>query len=169
MKTTALNLLLNFLTVTMVMFALNSRGQGNAGNNGSDKITICHIPPGNPGNLQTITISVNALEAHLAHGDHIGGCGDGKLIRLECMPNPYQEFVKIAYALTEKCNVKINIYNIYGSVLKTVANEEKEAGGYEEYFSGKELGLAGGVFLVKALAQSETEVIENSVRIVEFE
>ncbi len=37
-------------------------------------ITICHIPPGNPGNAHTITISVNALPAHLAHGDTIGEC-----------------------------------------------------------------------------------------------
>ena len=39
-----------------------------------EKITICHIPPGNPENAHAITISVNALEAHLAHGDVIGDC-----------------------------------------------------------------------------------------------
>ena len=39
-----------------------------------NKVTICHIPPGNPDNPQTITISVNALQAHLAHGDNIGSC-----------------------------------------------------------------------------------------------
>lgn len=40
-------------------------------------VTICHIPPGNPGNPQTITISVNALPAHLAHGDYVGTCQGG--------------------------------------------------------------------------------------------
>lgn len=35
----------------------------------NNKITICHIPPGNPGNCHEITISVNALDAHLDHGD----------------------------------------------------------------------------------------------------
>ena len=34
-----------------------------------NKITICHVPPGNPGNCQEITVSINALEAHLNHGD----------------------------------------------------------------------------------------------------
>lgn len=38
------------------------------------KVTICHIPPGNPGNLNTITISEHALQAHLAHGDFLGDC-----------------------------------------------------------------------------------------------
>lgn len=41
-------------------------------------VTICHIPPGNPSNAHTITISINALPAHLAHGDYIGACnGNG--------------------------------------------------------------------------------------------
>lgn len=40
-------------------------------------ITICHIPPGNPGNAHTITISVNAWPAHQAHGDYIGTCQGG--------------------------------------------------------------------------------------------
>ena len=38
------------------------------------KITICHIPPGNPNNFQQILVSVNATEAHLAHGDTKGAC-----------------------------------------------------------------------------------------------
>ncbi|MCX7696210.1 MAG: carboxypeptidase-like regulatory domain-containing protein [Bacteroidales bacterium] len=37
-------------------------------------ITICHIPPGNPNNPITITISVNAWPAHQAHGDYMGAC-----------------------------------------------------------------------------------------------
>ncbi len=40
----------------------------------SAKITICHIPPGNPGNTHTITISENALAAHQEHGDYLGEC-----------------------------------------------------------------------------------------------
>lgn len=40
-----------------------------------EKITICHIPPGNPDNAHAITVSINAMEAHLAHGDSIGDCG----------------------------------------------------------------------------------------------
>ena len=40
-------------------------------------VTICHIPPGNPGNAHTITINSNALAAHLAHGDYLGDCLSG--------------------------------------------------------------------------------------------
>ena len=38
------------------------------------KVTICHLPPGNPENAQTITISENALQTHLDHGDYRGEC-----------------------------------------------------------------------------------------------
>ena len=41
-----------------------------------EKITICHFPPGNPSNAHTISISANAWQAHLDHGDHVGECRD---------------------------------------------------------------------------------------------
>ncbi len=42
----------------------------------SEKIEICHIPPGNPENAHTIEVSVNAWPAHEAHGDTLGACED---------------------------------------------------------------------------------------------
>ena len=51
---------------------------------GAYKTTICHVPPGNPENAHTITISDNALVHHLGddtvvpHGgvaDSLGECG----------------------------------------------------------------------------------------------
>jgi hypothetical protein len=38
------------------------------------KITICHVPPGNPANAHTISIDYSALQTHLNHGDYIGEC-----------------------------------------------------------------------------------------------
>jgi len=46
-----------------------------AARGGNAKITICHIPPGDPDNPQTITVSEKAVPAHLAHGDSEGECG----------------------------------------------------------------------------------------------
>jgi hypothetical protein len=40
----------------------------------SNKVTICHVPPGNPANAHTITVSGYAVPAHLAHGDYKGPC-----------------------------------------------------------------------------------------------
>lgn len=43
---------------------------------GREKVVICHMPPGNPDNRHTITVSEAAVEAHLAHGDVLGECDE---------------------------------------------------------------------------------------------
>ena len=44
------------------------------------KVTICHIPPGNPGNAHTITVGAPAVRAHAAHGDFVeGSCDEADL------------------------------------------------------------------------------------------
>ena len=36
------------------------------------KVTICHLPPGNPANVQMITVGASAVAAHVAnHGDGV--------------------------------------------------------------------------------------------------
>lgn len=41
---------------------------------GSKKVTLCHYPPGNPGNPTTITVSERAKDTHMRHGDTLGEC-----------------------------------------------------------------------------------------------
>lgn len=54
-------------------------------------VTICHIPPGNPNNPQTITIAASALPAHMAHGDYIGSCsGNGGTVYFTTFHNHAQ-------------------------------------------------------------------------------
>lgn len=49
------------------------------GENG--KVTICHIPPGNPAGAHTIEVSPSALPAHCGnHGDTCGECGNRALV-----------------------------------------------------------------------------------------
>ena len=38
------------------------------------KVTICHVPPGNPTNAHTIEVGESAVPAHLEHGDSLGEC-----------------------------------------------------------------------------------------------
>lgn len=60
----------------------DDKGKDNKGkdkgndNNENVKITICHIPPGNPANKRTLTISTSALQAHINHGDVMGSCDE---------------------------------------------------------------------------------------------
>ena len=38
------------------------------------KTVICHVPPDNPAQRQSITVGDAAVPAHLAHGDCLGAC-----------------------------------------------------------------------------------------------
>ncbi|OGX09224.1 MAG: hypothetical protein A2Y05_02310 [Omnitrophica WOR_2 bacterium GWA2_53_43] len=42
--------------------------------NADGKVSICHLPPGNPENTQDLEIAPAALDAHLSHGDWLGSC-----------------------------------------------------------------------------------------------
>jgi hypothetical protein len=55
--------------------------EGCPDDDGDGFVTICHIPPGHPERARTITVPVQAVAAHLAHGDYCGPCngeGDGE-------------------------------------------------------------------------------------------
>lgn len=52
-----------------------NNGQGNG--QGLIKLTICHVPPGNPANAMTKCLSPGAVQAHISQhpGDYLGACG----------------------------------------------------------------------------------------------
>ncbi len=48
---------------------------GKGGGGGGNKITICHFPPGDPANAQTISVNQSAFDTHLGHhADYYGAC-----------------------------------------------------------------------------------------------
>lgn len=53
-----------------------------------EKVTICHIPLGNPDLKHTLTIGKSALEAHLAHGDAVGVCPQEPVPTPNLTPTP---------------------------------------------------------------------------------
>jgi len=55
----------------------SGNGNTHGGPANSTKVTLCHIPPGNPSNAHTITVGAPAVKAHLKHGDTLGACGGG--------------------------------------------------------------------------------------------
>lgn len=65
----AFAVVLAFVIAAPIAFAKSDKDDEEA------QATICHYPPGNPENAQTLTIGVSALDAHLTeHGDTLGAC-----------------------------------------------------------------------------------------------
>lgn len=60
--------------------SLAASAQGEA----EPKITICHVPPGNPENAHEITVAEASLRAHFPHGDTLGTCEGEPPPPVEC-------------------------------------------------------------------------------------
>jgi hypothetical protein len=67
-------------------------------------------------------------------------------------PNPFNPSTKIKFAVPEKSNVLIKVYDILGSEVVTLVNKEMDAGWYENDFNA--FGLSSGVYLLRMEAGS---------------
>jgi hypothetical protein len=56
--------------------ALRIQAAKDSANGNVGKVTICHLPPGNPSHVLILSVGSPAVKAHLAHGDSIGDCPD---------------------------------------------------------------------------------------------
>lgn len=127
------------------------------------KVYLCHVPPGNSNNPQTLNISINAVPSHLGNhaGDRLGSCNmvcgadlnanaEGDLytfdntseeIDLIVYPNPSSN--KFTFVLESQSTeeVIINIFDITGrkvlDVNNKMANEKIELG--EDLIAGSYL------------------------------
>jgi hypothetical protein len=70
-------------------------------------------------------------------------------------PNPFNPSTTIAFSLSKQSNVILNIYDVRGSLVKTVLSEEREAGIYKEMWDGNDnrgQSVASGVYFYRLRA-----------------
>jgi hypothetical protein len=67
-------------------------------------------------------------------------------------PNPFNPLTKITYSIKEAGLVKLRVYDILGSEVATLVNEEKLAGSYEVNFDGSK--LSSGVYFYQLKADN---------------
>ncbi len=70
-------------------------------------------------------------------------------------PNPFNPITTINYQIPELSFVTLKIYDVLGSEVTTLLNEEKEVGGYEVEFDGR--GLPSGIYFYRLQAGSFIE------------
>lgn len=116
----------------------------------ADKVLICH----KPGKLNhTLSVGVDGVADHLAHGDLLGTCapaaattmrrfaGEEALflpekINLRTYPNPFVKTTHIQYALPVAAKVTIKLVDLLGREVRTVFNGSQTAGAHRiEYNS----------------------------------
>jgi hypothetical protein len=150
-------------SVTFCVRDIRSAGNGN-GNGNNDKVNICHIPPGNPANFNTLSVSTNAVATHLAHGDYLGACGQtcgspvarmiqasnsGNVIgeEVKVYPNPNNGSFTVEIPYVEAGNSYIMVTDAQG---KTVARRQVAKG------EGQKLNIslgdvARGVYFIEVI------------------
>lgn len=99
-----------------------------------DKVEICHIPPGNPGNPLTLCVAVSAVADHLAHGDMIAACGTDHSctdlepkrspvafnppteseISLNASPNPFSGATKVEFSTEAEGRAVLKLVDSFG-------------------------------------------------------
>ena len=119
--------------------------------NNLNKVEICHMPPGNPGNNHILCVSANAAAAHIdpnqGHnsGCHLGSCGlvsqcgSSKMGQLEAkeeqratavkpgvtfnaFPNPFSHSTTIQFSLQTEGEVILEIFNMAGIKIASLYN-----------------------------------------------
>jgi rhamnogalacturonan endolyase len=96
------------------------------------------------GNLDEITlfsykmIAVNSHDGHIPQNFQLN----------HNYPNPFNAETVISFDLPEACNVRINVYDIRGRIVKSLTNSKYKSGRYQVRFDG--IDFASGVYLVQS-------------------
>jgi hypothetical protein len=143
---------------------------------GGKKVYLCHVPPGNPNNPQTLSISVNAVPAHIpGHaGDHLGTCDQscdnlksdiatGEIVTTPdgsfsviTYPNPFNSDFRISVESESSELVSVKIYDLTGKVMQQIDKITPD----QEIIMGKDLGA--GIYIMKIQQGAQVQ----NVRIV---
>ena len=96
----------------------------------SSTTTICHVPPGNPGNAHTINIGNKAAIAHLAHHDDDmpGACADNYLENILSKKEikQFQKLARLAEKQTEKESMALDrAYKLIEKLEQRIAQLEQ--------------------------------------------
>lgn len=105
-----------------------------------DKVELCHIPPDNPGNPQTLCVALSAVPDHLAHGDLLAACGMdhsctdllpkvapvamhaelSPIFSLSASPNPLEGSARISFVTESDGTAILRLSDSYGKILATL-------------------------------------------------
>jgi hypothetical protein len=98
------------------------------------------------GNLGEIIISVNETNVN----DY-----PAKYFLAQNYPNPFNPTTTIRFEIPERSIVTIKVYDVLGSEIATLINEEKSVGKYDVEFDGS--GLSSGIYFYQLTAGSFSE------------
>jgi hypothetical protein len=132
-----------------------------------DKIQICHIPPGNPNKSKTLCIDYEDVADHLAHGDYLGACTNGKSVLLSdeplsvnTYPNPFDTYCNIDLSIAESSRVVITVTDLMGRVVGNIHDGELKAGDHSFTWSANTSSVGNGIYLLNISTETSTKTVK---------
>jgi hypothetical protein len=131
-----------------------------------DKVIVCHIPPGNPNNPQTLCIAPAAVPAHLAHGDFLGPCPDGKDspvteieevvgVNVNVYPNPFEGECSIEIEQEANTAITIIVTDMVGRSVEKLYQGDLSAGNH--IFKWDMTGKRGSLYFLQVITPEGTQ------------
>lgn len=160
--------------LSLIMIAATAvAGFAQGHNNPCDKrgkVLVCHLPPGNPENVQEICISESAVAAHLAHGCYVGTCDLGGQIRpsgsyqnaaiadfVTVYPNPFTDQFTIEMVFEDDTQTEIAIYDMKGTLIDRPFSGLSESSFILDYNTEK---LSAGLYFVRVTTPTKARVFK---------
>jgi hypothetical protein len=126
-------------TSSIVICVTDARVLDNKGKWDGKKVYVCHLPPGNPANVQIISVSINAVDTHVPNH---GGDGLGKSCSQTCntysrsslpavlpvfsvsvSPNPSEGFFMLQVKSDDQyTRVSVRIMDAFGRTVQVMDN-----------------------------------------------
>lgn len=79
-----------------------------------------------------------------------------KLVLYQNIPNPFNPTTEIKFALPNKSNIELSIYNLLGEKIRTLINETMPSGNHKIFFNAAD--LASGVYLYVLIAEKSSTI-----------
>ena len=159
----------------------------NCGTGGSQKVTVCHYPPDNPSNPQTVCVSLNSLAEHLSHGDDVAACDfispcsgapmpfiyipdQAEVLAealehkafMEVFPDPRTNQATIRFILHDDSNAEVILFDMQGKSLKTLFSANVSPGEINDIDLGNE-NIPAGVYVIQLLSDKLAAPLSRKV------
>jgi hypothetical protein len=128
-------------TDTVIVCAIDVRCGKNL-----DKVEICHYPPDNPTNPQTLCVGLPAVADHLSHGDMLAACGtdhsctglgaksgpvaiesvDEVEMDLDVYPNPFSNTTTVTFTTDMDGHASLRLVDFTGREAGTLFDQQVE-------------------------------------------
>ena len=119
--------------------------------------SICH-------NGNTICVANGSIANHMSHGDDLGACPQGITINnkanpemeqqakeLNIYPNPLVHSTTILFSIPQSGNVSIQIFDLSGRLITTLANKKMQAGNHQLTWNANDENgnaVSSGIYLL---------------------